>query len=118
SRLPSSHTQTCFFRCAIVLPVVALDASRHYVHRRVITTTRTRQDVIECQLSHTLLLSAVLAAELVAHVNSQALHARLLATAANVDVNTAGELPTAQATYHAPNAARDRRRIPRRRRCS
>ena len=62
----------------LALAVVAGNASRDDVHRRVISTTRTRQDVIERQLSHALLFTAVLAAKLVAHVNSQALHARLL----------------------------------------
>src|SRR5438132_10814853 len=85
--LRSQQRHSCFFRRAVAFPVVALDASRHYVHRRVLSTTRTRQDVIERQLSHTLLLAAILATELVTHVNTQALHVRLLATAANVYVS-------------------------------
>src|SRR5919108_44482 len=65
-RLRSKQRHSCFFRSAIALPVVALQASRDDVHRRIISATRTWQDVIERKLSHTLLLAAVLAAELVA----------------------------------------------------
>ena len=46
-RLRSKQWHACFFRGAIALPVVALDASRDDVQGRVITTTRTRQNVIE-----------------------------------------------------------------------
>ena len=45
--LRSQQRHACFRRCAIALPVVALDASRNNVHRRVISTTRPWQDVIE-----------------------------------------------------------------------
>src|SRR6266516_2689441 len=46
-RLRSQQWHSCFFRRAVALPVVALDTSRHDVYGRVITTTRTRQDMIE-----------------------------------------------------------------------
>src|SRR5574341_131126 len=46
-RLRSQQRHSCFFRVAVALAVVALDASRDDVHGRVITTARTRQNVIE-----------------------------------------------------------------------
>ena len=46
-RLRSQQRHSCFRRCAVALAVVACDASRHDVHRRVIPTARTRHDVIE-----------------------------------------------------------------------
>jgi len=46
-RLGSQQRHSCLFRCAVALPVVALDTSRDNVYGRVISTTRTRQDVIE-----------------------------------------------------------------------
>src|SRR5258706_4370025 len=86
-RLRSQQRHSCLRRRAITLAIITRHASRNYVHRGVITATRTRQDVIKRQLSYALLFTAVLATELVAHVNPQAPHARLLAAAANVDVS-------------------------------
>jgi hypothetical protein len=43
--------------------------------------------VIERQLSHALLHTAILAAELVTHVNPQTFHARTLAALADIDVS-------------------------------
>jgi hypothetical protein len=42
--------------------------------------------VVEREITNNLLFTAVLAAKLVAHVDAQALHARLLAAATHIDV--------------------------------
>src|SRR5258706_14107464 len=65
-RLRSQEWHAGFCRRAIALAVVAGDTCGDNIHRRIIATTRTRHDVIKRELSHTLLFTAVLAAELVA----------------------------------------------------
>src|SRR5262245_46288356 len=74
-RLRSQQRHACFRGRAIALPLVAGDTRRHDVHGRVISTTRTRQNVIECQVARHLLQTAVLTTKLVAHVNTRSLHA-------------------------------------------
>src|SRR6185436_12075371 len=83
-RRKQRHTR--FSRSSIALAVVARNTRRHDVDRRIISTTRTWQNVIQRQLTCGFLLTAVLTAELVAHVDPQTLHARRFTPATNVDV--------------------------------
>ena len=72
--LRGEQRHTRFGRSAIALAVVARNTRGGDIHRRIISTTRTWQNVIQRQLTNGFLLTAVLAPELVAHVNPQALH--------------------------------------------
>src|SRR6185436_382826 len=85
--LRSKQRHTRLGRSAIALAVVAGNTRRNGVHWRVISTTRTRQDVVQSQFTGRLLLAAVLTTELVAHVDPQPLHSRSLAATADVDVS-------------------------------
>src|SRR6185369_4092011 len=67
--LRSKQRHTRFSRSAIALAVVAGNTRGNDVHRRVISTTRTRQNVVQSQFTNRLLLAAVLTAELISHVN-------------------------------------------------
>src|SRR5512134_1560254 len=85
--LRSKQRHTRLIWSAVALAVVTRHACGNDVYRRIITSTRTRQDVIERQLARTLLLATVLAAKLVAHVDPQTLRTRRLSATTHVDVS-------------------------------
>src|SRR5262245_20008445 len=75
-----------FFRRPVAFSLIACETGRYQVLRRSISSTRSRQDVIDRQIKRIPFDSAVLATISIAGKNTSALARRAALPAANVDV--------------------------------